>query len=146
MIHVYVAGPYTGDEEANVARAIAAGDILLRAGIAPYVPHLSHFWHQLHPHGYEVWMDLDFSWVQRCDALLRLPGESKGADREVSIAHEHYKPVFFMESAVIEWAEQVESLKRTFVREVSQKVDVAFKALESAAQKAYWGGDGEGKP
>lgn len=102
--YVYVAGPYTGDEEANVGRAIDAATVLLRAGLYPYVPHLSHYWEARHAHHYEVWMDLDFGWVRRCDAVLRLPGPSAGADREVDLAMRLDLPVFYSVEAVVEWA------------------------------------------
>jgi hypothetical protein len=90
MKRVYVAGPISkGDVGANVHLAIVAGDRLLAAGYAPYVPHLSFYWHIHTPHDYEVWMALDFAYLAVCDALVRLPGESPGADREVAFAKEH---------------------------------------------------------
>ena len=96
MKRVYVAGPYThGDVEANVREAIAASDMLLEAGYAPYCPHMSHFWHRQHPHDYETWMALDMAWLAQCDALIRLPGESPGADREVLFAQHHNIPVYY---------------------------------------------------
>jgi hypothetical protein len=33
--------------------------------------------------------------LERCDAVLRIPGESKGADQDVAIARERGLPVFF---------------------------------------------------
>jgi nucleoside 2-deoxyribosyltransferase len=102
--YVYIAGPYTGNEEANVARALEAGTALLRHGLYPYVPHLSHYWEAKHPHHYEVWMELDFGWVRRCDAVLRLPGPSSGADREVALAERLGLPVFASVEDVARWA------------------------------------------
>lgn len=32
--------------------------------------------------------------IERCDAILRLPGESKGADNDVRLAHERGIPVY----------------------------------------------------
>ena len=49
----------------------------------------------VHPEDYETWMKLDFIWVESCDALLRLPGESPGADREVKHAITLGIPVFY---------------------------------------------------
>ena len=37
---------------------------------------------------YERWLEYDMEWLTACDALVRLPGESKGADREVARAKE----------------------------------------------------------
>ena len=102
--YVYVAGPYTGDEEANMARALEAATHLLGAGLYPYVPHLSHYWEAQHAHHYEVWMELDFGWVRRCDAVLRLDGASSGADREVALAKRLGLPVFSTPAEVIAWA------------------------------------------
>ena len=94
-IKVYIAGPYTkGDVAANVRQAIEAADQLLTLGYWPYVPHLAHFWHMLFPRPYEDWMRLDIAWLEQCDAVLRLEGESAGADRETKRAGELELPVF----------------------------------------------------
>jgi len=84
---VYVAGPYSrGDVATNVHDAIDAGESLLRAGFAPYVPHLTHFWHMFYPQRWQVWIDHNLEWLRACDVVLRLFGESKGADIEVAEA------------------------------------------------------------
>lgn len=101
---IYVAGPYTkGDVVLNVRHAIVTADALLNLGFAPYVPHLSHFWHLVCPHDYEAWMTLDFEWVKACDAVLRLSGESSGADREEALAGELGIPVFYSIAEVAEY-------------------------------------------
>ena len=103
-IRVYVAGPYThGDVARNVAAAMLAADGLIRAGAAPFVPHLSHFQHMAHPQPYEVWTALDFAWLEACDALLRLPGHSPGADAEVAWCKAHGVPVFDSMDALVGW-------------------------------------------
>lgn len=87
-MRVYIAGPYTGgDTIVNVRNAVEAGDLVAKAGHSPFIPHLYHFWHFLLPGDYEQWMRLDFAWLEVCQALIRLPGESSGADREVEAAH-----------------------------------------------------------
>jgi hypothetical protein len=84
---VYVAGPYTkGDVAENVREAIRAGEIILMQGDYPFIPHLTHFWHLLYPHSWNYWMDYDKTWLKQCDAVVRLPGESVGADIEVTEA------------------------------------------------------------
>ena len=94
-VRVYCAGPYSnGSESHNVRIALEAAEVLLRRGYEPYVPHLSHFWHLLFPHSYEAWMELDFAFLEVCDALFRLPGESPGADREVEAAKKWGIPVW----------------------------------------------------
>ena len=47
------------------------------------------------PRPYEDWIRLDKEWVLRCDYLLRLPGESNGADGEVQLAVKNNIPVFY---------------------------------------------------
>jgi hypothetical protein len=90
MKFIYVAGPYTGgDPAANTDAAIAAGDKLMLAGFIPFVPHFCHFWHARHPHEYQDWIRFDLAWLTKCDALLRLQGESPGADGEVNFALAH---------------------------------------------------------
>ena len=96
MKRVYVAGPYTqGDVAQNVRAAYAAADRLANAGIAPFVPHHTHFWHMLFPRPYGEWLKLDLAFLPCCDAVLRLPGDSHGADGEVAEAKAAGIPVFF---------------------------------------------------
>lgn len=96
MKKVYISGPYTlGDVAINVRNAIEAGDRLIKEGFIPYLPHLTHFWHLISPHLYEEWLILDLQWIGVCDAVLRLPGESAGADREVDYANNLSIPIFF---------------------------------------------------
>lgn len=94
-MRVYVAGPYThGDVDQNVMAAMDAADALIEAGYAPYVPHLSHFMHMAHPRAYEDWIALDMVWLGMCEALVRLPGRSAGADAEEAWARAHGMAVY----------------------------------------------------
>lgn len=87
IMRIYIAGPYSkGDVALNVKAAIYAGDYVARLGHIPFIPHLTHFWHLIISHEYEFWMKQDLYWLEMCDALLRLDGESSGADREVENA------------------------------------------------------------
>ncbi len=96
MIKVYVASPYTlGSEGDNVRMSLKASNELINEGFAPFAPLLSHFQHMIFPQEYEVWMALDLEWVSVCDCILRLPGESSGADREVEFARSNDIPVFY---------------------------------------------------
>lgn len=104
-VRVYIAGPYsTGDMAANVRTAIDAGDVLLRAGFTPFIPHLAHFWQIAHSHEYDTWIDWDLSWLSLCDCVLRLPGTSPGADQEVSMADVLHIPVYHSLHETIEKA------------------------------------------
>ena len=96
MIKVYIASPYTlGDIAVNVKRQIDAVDELMNYGFAPFAPLYSHFQHMVHPRPYEDWVDVDLEWVKVCDCVLRLDGESKGADGEVNLAQTMGKPIFY---------------------------------------------------
>jgi hypothetical protein len=96
MIKVYIASPYTkGDAALNVKAQIDMVDELMNHGMAPFAPLYSHFQHMAHPRPYEDWANVDFEWVRVCDCLLRLPGESSGADAEVKLANEIGIPVFY---------------------------------------------------
>jgi len=93
---VYISGPFTtGDTRNNVRRALLAADQLLERGFAPYVPHLNYFWNLAHHHPYEEWMRLDKEWIRTCDIVLRLSGESPGAEEELLVAAAHYVPVAY---------------------------------------------------
>jgi hypothetical protein len=95
MKRAYVAGPYTrGDTAVNVREAVLAADRISACGWAVFIPHLTHFWHILCPHEYEFWLAQDLTWLACCDCLVRLPGESPGADREVAFARERGLPVY----------------------------------------------------
>ncbi len=92
---VYVAGPYTSEPGSNVNTAIKAAQRLVENGHTPFVPHLYHLWHLIIPGSYEQWIALDLEWLRSCHALVRLPGESSGADREVAFALELGIKVYF---------------------------------------------------
>jgi len=95
-MYIYVAAPYSGGSpSANVRDAHKIGHLLIDRGYTPFVPHAYHFWDLFGTRSYEEWMEQCFAWVHKCDAVLRLPGTSPGADREVELAKKLDKPVFF---------------------------------------------------
>ena len=103
-ITVYIASPYTkGDVAANVTQSILFADQLRKFGFLPYCPLWTHFWHFLSPHPYRYWTEMDLEWLEVCDCLVRLPGESIGADREVEYMKQLGKPVFYCIEALLEW-------------------------------------------
>jgi hypothetical protein len=114
---VYICGPISkGDLCHNINQATAAFIALAKAGFAPLCPHWSvyakpcaTYWEQYagvqrtycyatamgnDEMTHEDWMQIDLPWVAASDAVLRLPGESTGADRETAHAREHGVPVF----------------------------------------------------
>ena len=103
MKRIYICSPYTlGDAAINVKRQMDAADELITLGFAPFAPLMSHFQHMAHPRPYQDWMRLDREWLTVCHALLRLPGESKGADEEVALARELGIPVFYSVGELVE--------------------------------------------
>lgn len=126
-LKVYVAGPITkGDLAHNVNQATAAFVTLAKAGLAPFCPHWSVYSKPCIQTGtpadpesmtlccgtvsgndqmtHADWLGIDLAWVTASDALLRLPGESKGADLEEFEAVKWGVPVFRSVDEVIEWA------------------------------------------
>ena len=92
---VYVAGPYTTPDVAiNMKNAMDAAAQLIEIGYTVVVPHLSHFLHMNNPQPYETWMRMDLEILEKCDAVLRIFGESPGADRETARAYELGIPVY----------------------------------------------------
>ena len=56
-------------------------------------------------------MDLDLVWLECCDCLLRLPGESKGADIEVKHALENNIKVFYSIDEIIKFYSESKKVK-----------------------------------
>ena len=104
MNKIYLASPYSlGDMATNVRISMEAANELINEGFAPYCPLLSHFQQLSFPQEYDIWMSLDLEWISVCDAMLRLPGESSGADREVEFARNNSIPVFYDLRVMIEY-------------------------------------------
>jgi len=100
--YIYVAGPYTqGNVTRNVQRVLNAAEELRAYMFTPFVPHLYHFWDFYKPHDYMFWLSLGLSWIPRCDAVLRLSGESPGSDVEIDRAKELGIPVYTTADALI---------------------------------------------
>lgn len=96
---VYISSPYSiGDKIKNIHRQIKVAHLLMDEGLVPLAPLPgSHVMNEMKWRDYEDWMAVDLEHVARCDAVLRLKGESSGADREVAYAESLGIPVFFTE-------------------------------------------------
>lgn len=79
----------------NTRNACLVGDELLKKGHIPFVPHLTFSWHLVSPKSWDEWLRIDAAIIPRCDALLRIPGASKGADIEVKLAERLNIPVYY---------------------------------------------------
>jgi hypothetical protein len=99
---IYISGPITNGGsiqsqeviKEHVGAAITAMLALIQRGMSPLAPQLTYYADPSGLIGHEVWLDVDTSWIDMSDALLRLPGESKGADFECDYAAKHGIPVF----------------------------------------------------
>ena len=93
---IYLASAYSiGDQALNVRRQIEAADRLLEKGHIPLIPCLSHLWHLISPKSYDEWLRIGIAWLGYCNALLRLEGESKGADQELNYAYKLGLKIYF---------------------------------------------------
>ena len=103
----YIAGPISkGDVEQNVRNACNAFTELGKAGYAPFAPQLTCYLQgpvASVSAGFEhdEWMAMDLPWVEVADCVLRLPGESVGADMEVEHARLAGVPVFYSISELV---------------------------------------------
>lgn len=103
-ITVYIASPYThGWMPANVRRQIDMAHKLFDLGYYPHVPLMAHFL-EMYAHRSEAdWLNWDFVFLKKCDALLRLKPvddngieiPSSGSDKEVQVAIDNGIPVFY---------------------------------------------------
>lgn len=107
---IYIAGPISkGPYWINVRNGIDMGQRVRAAGMVPFIPHLDFLWVLVYPE--TTWEDnlvYDEEIILRCQAILRLPGESKGADREEAFAKAHGIPVFYSLEELIEWNAKAE--------------------------------------
>jgi hypothetical protein len=101
---VYIAGPYSGDVVANVRRAVKIGLELWRTGhVAVLIPHLTLLADLVAPMEHDDWYRYDFDQIVHCDAVLRISGDSHGADEEVLFACALQLPVFHSGDDLIKW-------------------------------------------
>ena len=106
---VYISSPYSlGSQADNVRVQLDRAHRILDYGHVPYAPLLSHFLHIYRARPYADWLRMDTAIIPRCDVLLRLPGESKGADAEVDHAVSHAIHVCYGWQDLERWLEKNE--------------------------------------
>lgn len=99
MKYIYVAGPLygSGTPDQNVKNVLRIAEEINRydAGDAfvPFVPHLYFFWHFWHAYPTDYWLRMDKAWLEKCDAMICLEGESLGTALEKRWAKEAGIPV-----------------------------------------------------
>ena len=116
--YVYVAGPISkGVWEENMQMAAKAFNMLVYAGMVPFVPQATSLLNNTYisegitvsPNDdYQFWLEYDFAYIRDvCDALLLLPGESWGGEREVEFVNSLGKPIFDNISDLFDYAESL---------------------------------------
>jgi hypothetical protein len=110
---VYIAGPMSkGDRVANLADAMRAMRYLMEAGYAPLMPQLTFFLEPFMQASHADWLSIDIPWLSVAQAVLRLPGESVGADDEVCRAGVIGIPVFYSLESLQEYFKFQEEVQR----------------------------------
>lgn len=93
---IYISGPYSnGDVDTNVENAVLALHEVMDAGHVAFCPHLSHYAQMSRWRPYNQWIEADLKLLSKCDALVRLPGDSQGAEIEVEFAGYRGIPVYY---------------------------------------------------
>ena len=107
---LYLSTPITlGNRTMNFATACNTQTELMRLGFAVLNPALS----GQHPDAWNIphdtWMENDYPWVAVADVVLRLPGESKGADMETRFAESLGIPVIHRYHDLLAWKQTWEA-------------------------------------
>lgn len=96
---VGIASPYTTpDPITNIrlgARFATALWTCSNGDLVPVLPNANLVWDMIAPLPYEAWLAITMAVIVRCDAIVRLPGESSGADLEVERAESLGIPVLY---------------------------------------------------
>lgn len=126
-MRVYIASPYEGArrwskvpligwwiKRKRVLHSLDVADDLFAMGLTPLPPLLSHFWAKYgraRKRKWDQWLAYDVALLAgSAEAVLRLPGVSRGADYEVAVAEAAGIPVFHdLERLVGYAAEQAQS-------------------------------------
>ena len=105
MIRVYVAGPMfsSGRLTHNVSEGLRMYHDLIDLDYFPYLPHFGVHADIYRPRPESEWLALDKAYLSVCDALIRLPGFSRGADLEEQWCKEFGIPVFHSLEALEQW-------------------------------------------
>ena len=113
---VYVGGPISkGDWDSNMIQATRAFNMFVYAGLTPISPHattlLGHTYVServtiANQDDYNFWLAYDFTYLRDvAHAMLRMPGESWGTDREEEYMNSLGKPVLRTVAGVFRYAE-----------------------------------------
>lgn len=107
-LRVYIAGPMTnggqGYDMKRIHEAVDTYFTLIVLGYTPHCPQLTVFCDFMCPNrlSHDEWLELDERYIDNSDVVLRLPGESVGADRECAYAKANGIPVVRSVAAIVD--------------------------------------------
>jgi len=97
----YISCPLTlGNRNHNWFQAAEAQRLLMQAGYAVHNPAHALMFPAQNQFTWHEWLAMDEVVISRCDLIVLLPGESKGADREVAYARKRGIPVLTLDEAL----------------------------------------------
>lgn len=140
---VYVAGPITGDPFGCVRTACSALTELRAEGLVPFLPQLSVLAEMVEHRSYDEWLAYDFDVIRHCAAVIRLPGESPGADKEGEFARSLGLPVFELPDAWPElraWALLADGATPPETHPETQRVWVDGAIIDAVVIHREWAG------
>lgn len=138
--YIYVAGPISkGSWDVNMIQATRAFNMFVYGGLIPFVPHATSILNHVYvtdeitvapTDDYNFWLGYDFAYLRDvCQAMLRMPGESWGTDREKEYMASIGKPSFDTVEEVFDYAE---SLGHDINRELAAKFGEEFDAVHQS--------------
>ena len=104
---IYIAGPYRGEIDKNVALAERRAAHLARLGVTFVCPHSNGRPHDDLNLSEDYWIRMTMELMRRCDAVL-VVGDwqgSSGTRGEIKEAYKMAKPVFFDVALLADWLE-----------------------------------------
>lgn len=92
---VYILGPHIeGDGIIALRIAIQHAEVLRNAGFTPYVPQLTTLWRMIAPREMDDFNDIHMDFMQKCDAVVKIPGMSHAGTDEEQLAMDLGIPVY----------------------------------------------------
>lgn len=117
-MRVYISGPISGGGIPQLPKNLKAGITtwreLISLGFAPFCPHMNDIGYIVtEPVSWDEALECDEEWVEASEVVLRLPGASKGGDREERFARDRGIPVVYSIDELIEHRDEVNATVRT---------------------------------
>jgi len=94
--YIYIAHPITiGQPDRNMRNMIDACEEVWKLGCFAYGAFLNIMWEVVYPKTEGEYLKHDIAWMKKCDIAWRIPGESKGADKEIDKAIKAGIPIVY---------------------------------------------------